>query len=198
MRLILKEDVKDLGRVGDVVTVAEGYGRNYLLPRKLAVTATPGNMQDHQKRIKAAEERAAKEKLEAQGLLDQLRQTRLTLHHRSAEGTTRLHGSITSAEIAEKINAILSPARPLDRRSVELPEPIRTLGEHTVNVRLGKGMTAVLAVEVIDENAPPPAAAAPSRPAAEASAPAPTAAETPSQPVSEEPASESEPEAEEV
>jgi large subunit ribosomal protein L9 len=176
MRLILKEDVKDLGRVGDVVTVAEGYGRNYLLPRNLAVLATPGNMKDHEKRIKAAEERAAKEKMDAQALLEQLRQLHVTITHRAAEGTTRLHGSITSTEIADKINATLNPARPVDRRDVELPEPIRTLGEHTVNVRLGKGMTAVVGITVVDEHAQAAAEVTPA-PAAPAAEPEGVAAE---------------------
>src|SRR5688572_29439979 len=100
MRIILKEDVKDLGRIGDVVTVAPGYGRNYLLPRKLAVMATPGNTKDHEKRIRAAQEREAKERQEAMGLLDRVRDVRVSVTHRAAEGSTRLHGSITAVEIA--------------------------------------------------------------------------------------------------
>jgi large subunit ribosomal protein L9 len=173
MRIILKEDVKDLGHVGDVVNVAEGYGRNYLLPRKMGVLATAGNMKDHDKRIKAAEERQARERQESLAVLDRVRGVRLTLTHRAAEGSTRLHGSITPAEIAEKLNAAISAGRPVDRRAIELRDPIRTLGEHTVTVRMGKGMTAQFVVDVQDENAAREAAAAAAATAAAAAAAAP-------------------------
>jgi large subunit ribosomal protein L9 len=160
MRIILKQDVKDLGRVGDVVTVAAGFGRNYLLPRQMGVLATPGNMKDHDKRIKAAQERQARERQEAIAVLDRVRDVRLTLTHRAAEGSTRLHGSITPAEIADKLNAAVPSSHPIDRRAIELRDPIRSLGEHTVTVRLGKGMTAQFIVHVQDENAARAAAAA--------------------------------------
>jgi large subunit ribosomal protein L9 len=160
MRIILKEDVKDLGRIGDVVSVAPGYGRNYLLPRKLAVPATPGNTKDHEKRIKAAQEREAKERQEAMALLDRVRDVRVTVTHRAAEGSTRLHGSITAVEVAEKLNGVVKAHRPIDRRDIELRDPIRSLGEHTVTLRLGKGMTAQFIVEVQDEQAAREAAAA--------------------------------------
>jgi len=178
MRIILKEDVRDLGRIGDVVNVAEGYGRNYLLPRKLAVLATPGNLKDHDKRIKAAQEREAKERQESMALLERVRDVRLTVVHRAAEGSTRLHGSITAAEIADKLNASVQGHRPIDRRDIELRTPIRSLGEHTVTLRLGKGMTAQFTVEVQDEAAAREAAAA-AREAAAAAAAAEAAAAAP-------------------
>jgi large subunit ribosomal protein L9 len=153
MRIILKQDVKDLGRSGDVVTVAEGYGRNYLLPRKLAVQATPGNLTDWNKRIQAAQEREQKERQEAQGLVERLREARITLTGKAAEGTTRIHGSITAADIAGKINATLAPPTPIDRRDIELKEPIRSLGEHVVKIRLGKGIAAPVTVVVAEEGA---------------------------------------------
>jgi large subunit ribosomal protein L9 len=183
MRLILKQDVQDLGREGDLVTVAEGYGRNYLLPRRMAVLATPGNMKDHDKRIRAAQEREAKDRGEAMALLERLRQLRVTLTHRAAEGSTRLHGSITANEIADKLNTMLPAARTIDRREIDVRQPIRTLGEHTVNVRLGKGMAAPLTVEVLDENAPRGEQAAPAAAAPAAAAPArPEPAEDPTEP----------------
>lgn len=160
MRIILKEDVKDLGRVGDVVQVAAGYGRNYLLPRSLAVLATPGNTKDHEKRIKAAQEREVKERQEASTLLDRVRDVRVNVIHRAAEGSTRLHGSITAIEIAEKLNSTVQTPRPIDRRDIVLRNPIRTLGEHTVTLRLGKAMTTQFVVSVQDENAAREAAAA--------------------------------------
>jgi large subunit ribosomal protein L9 len=153
MRIILKQDVKDLGRSGDVVNVAEGYGRNYLLPRKLAVLASPGNLKDWNKRIQAAQEREQKERMDAQSLVERLRETRITLIGKAAEGTTRIHGSITAADIASKINATLMPPTPIDRRDIELKEAIRSLGEHVVKVRLGKGITAPVTVAVAEEGA---------------------------------------------
>jgi large subunit ribosomal protein L9 len=153
MRIILKQDVKDLGRSGDVVTVAEGYGRNYLLPRKMAVLASPGNLKDWNKRIQAAQEREQKERQEAQAVVDRLRETRLTVTGKAAEGTTRIHGSITAADIAGRLNAELAPPTPIDRRDIELKEPIRSLGEHVVKVRLGKGIAATVTVAVVEEGA---------------------------------------------
>src|SRR5919198_1792253 len=128
MQVILRDDVKDLGRSGELVTVSEGYARNYLLPRKLAVQATPGMMKDMRKRMEAAKQREAKEVEEAQKVAESLKDARVTIPGRAAEGSTRLHGSITAQDIADVINKGL--ARPVDKRDIELPEPIRTLGTH--------------------------------------------------------------------
>ncbi len=148
MQIILKDDVKDLGRTGEMVTVAEGYARNYLLPRKLAVTATPGNMKDFQKKIAVAKERDARERAEAEKVMARIRETRLTLTGRAAEGSTRLHGSITAENVAQSLSQALGQT--FDRRSVELKNPIRTLGTHQVAIRLLKGVTAPVTVEVVD------------------------------------------------
>ena len=182
MQIILKEDVKDLGRSGEMVTVAEGYARNYLLPRKLAVQATPGNLNDLRKRIDAAKERADRERGDAERLMERIRATRLTLNGRAAEGSTRLHGSITSENVASALTQALG--HEFDRRAVELKNPIRTLGTHQVGIKLMKGLTAPVTVEVVDatqvETAPEAAqpateaSAAPPRPAAPAVETAPT------------------------
>jgi large subunit ribosomal protein L9 len=196
VQIILKEDVKDLGRVGEMVTVAEGYARNYLLPRKLAVSATPGNIKDHQKRIVAAKEREARERADAESVLARVRETRLTLTGRAAEGSTRLHGSITAENVAAALSQALGT--PFDKRNVELKNPIRTLGTHQVNIRMLKGMTAPVTVEVVDAAAQaeaaaqaaaakpapkpapePEAAPAPEAASATAEAPAPEAAPAP-------------------
>src|SRR5437588_258818 len=100
MQIILKEDVKDLGRSGEMVTVAEGFARNYLLPRKLAVQATPGMMKDMRKRMDAAKQRDARETDEAQKVAETLKDARLTISGRAAEGSTRQHGSITPADLS--------------------------------------------------------------------------------------------------
>jgi large subunit ribosomal protein L9 len=148
MQVILREDVKDLGRSGELVTVAEGYARNYLLPRKLAVQASPGMMKDMRKRMEAAKQREAKEQEEAQTVAETLKDARLTIPGRAAEGSSRLHGSITTEALAELISKALS--RPVDRRDIELKEPIRTLGTHQVSVKLARGVSAPVTVEVVE------------------------------------------------
>jgi large subunit ribosomal protein L9 len=183
MQIILKEDVKDLGRSGEMVMVAEGYARNFLLPRKLAVQATPGNMKDLQKRISAAKEREARERADAEQVMVRIRETRLTLTGRAAEGSTRLHGSITSENVASALSQALG--LPFDKRNVELKNPIRNLGTHQVGIKLLKGLTAPVTVDVVDAaakaeeeaqaaaaKAAPPAAPKPEKPAEETAAPA--------------------------
>jgi large subunit ribosomal protein L9 len=182
MQIILKEDVKDLGRSGEMVMVAEGYARNYLLPRKLAVQATPGNMKDLQKRISAAKEREARERADAEQVMVRIRETRLTLTGRAAEGSTRLHGSITSENVASALSQALG--LPFDKRNVELKNPIRNLGTHQVGIKLLKGLTAPVTVDVVDAaakaeeeaqaaaKAAPPAAPKPEKPTEETAAPA--------------------------
>ena len=148
MKLILREDVRDLGRSGELVEVKDGYGRNYLLPRKLAVPATEGNLRDFQKRISAAREREAKERASATALADRLRGQRIVLIHRVAEGTQRLHGSVTTAEIAEAISKLAE--QPIDRRDVDLSKPIRTLGEYQVSYKVMRGISVPIKVLVAD------------------------------------------------
>ncbi len=189
MQIILKEDVKDLGRSGEMVTVAEGYARNYLLPRKLAVQATSGNMKDLQKRIAAAKEREVRERADAESVMARIRETRLTLTGRAAEGSTRLHGSITAENVAAALSQALGTG--FDKRNVELKNPIRTLGTHQVWIKLLKGMTAPVTVEVVDAAAQAEAAAqAASAQAAKAPHPAqaPAAAPSPGEAAAPEPA----------
>src|SRR5262249_60183012 len=107
MKIILKQDVRELGRNGDVVEVKEGYARNFLLPKKLAVPATEGYMKDLSKRIEVARQREERERSEARGLGDRLRELRVTIQHRAAEGSTRLHGSATSENTADAVRAAL-------------------------------------------------------------------------------------------
>jgi large subunit ribosomal protein L9 len=168
LQIILREDVKDLGRSGELVSVAEGYARNYLLPRKLAVTATPGNMKDFQKRIAVAKERETRERADAEQVGERIRATRLTLTGRAAEGSTRLHGSITGENVAAALSQALG--MPFDKRNVELKNPIRTLGTHQVGIKLLKGMTTPVTIDVVD-------AAAKAEAEAQASAEAQAAAE---------------------
>ncbi len=157
MKVILRADVPDLGRSGELVEVKDGYARNYLLPRKLAVPATPGNLKDYQKRIAAAREREERERQAALNLAEELRGRPITLVHRAAEGTTRLHGSVTSSEIAEAIRQ--QTGREVDRRDIDLRQPIRALGEYQVNLKLMRGVTVPLRIVVTDREPTEEAAA---------------------------------------
>jgi large subunit ribosomal protein L9 len=148
VKLILREDVRDLGRSGELVEVKDGYGRNYLLPQKLAVPATEGNVRDFKKRIAAAKEREVRERAAANELAERLRGKRIVLIHRVAEGTQRLHGSVTAAEIAVEIEKLAGQT--IDRRDVDIKRPIRMLGEYQVNYKVMRGITVPLQVLVAD------------------------------------------------
>ena len=136
---ILLEDVDTLGARGEIVDVAPGYLRNYLLPRKLAHAATPGALAEAQRRIEAAE-RAAREAAErAQENATLLSRTVLTVSHPAGE-VGRLFGQVTAQEIADAIRQARSLN--LDRRKIRLEEPIRTTGTHMVEVEVHEGVTA--------------------------------------------------------
>jgi large subunit ribosomal protein L9 len=169
VKIILKSDVRDLGRSGELVEVKEGYARNYLLPRSLAVPATAGNLKDYQKRIAAAKEREERERAVANTTADQLRGKRITIIHRAAEGTTRLHGSVTAADVADAIGKALG--KPIDRRDVDIRQPIRSLGQYQVNVKLMRGLTVPIQLLVAErEPVEEPPAEAPAEPAVESAA----------------------------
>ncbi len=145
---ILLQDVEDLGRRGDPVDVAPGYLRNYLVPRKLAQPATPGALEEAQRRHAAAEkaERArAQREAEAAGLLSK---TVLTIHQRAGEDG-KLFGSVGTKEIADAIRE----ARDLriDRRKIRLEQPIREIGTFMVEIELADGATAAVKTIVAEE-----------------------------------------------
>jgi large subunit ribosomal protein L9 len=136
---ILLKDVETLGDRGDVIDVSPGYLRNYLVPRKLAQPATAASIADAQRRMEAAERAAteAVEKAEEQAAL--LRKTVLTISHQAGDDG-RLFGSVTSQEIADAVRQARGVR--LDKRRVQLPEPIRTTGTHMVTVEVADGVTA--------------------------------------------------------
>jgi large subunit ribosomal protein L9 len=148
MEVILKEDVTKLGSRGDVVKVAEGYGRNYLLPRKLAIQANSGNKAVIVQMKAASVRRSAKEKTQAEELAKQFDGLSVSFQRRSGEHD-HLFGSVTSGDIAD---AIAKKGVTLDRRQIQLHEPLKSLGEFTVPVKLHKEVTAHLKV-VIDKEA---------------------------------------------
>jgi len=150
MQVILREDVPNLGRSGEVVTVKPGYGRNYLLPRGLAVIATPKNMArlEHEKRV--IEQRNQKLLRDAQAIKDRLEQLSINIPRAVGQGE-KLYGSVTSRDIAD---ALREAGVPIDHRAIHLEEPLKTLGMFPVEVRLGRGVVATLKVWVVaQENA---------------------------------------------
>lgn len=148
MKVILVQDVPNLGQAGDVKDVSHGYARNYLLPRKLAIEATPGNLKQWEQRRRALERRAEQARLSAASLAEKLARTVVRVPVRVGE-MGRLFGSVTAQDIASALAD--QTAIEIDRHTIELEEPIRTLGTHEVSVRLGAGVVAKLTVEVVPE-----------------------------------------------
>ncbi len=146
MKVILRTDVKNLGRKGETVNVAEGYARNFLIPRGLAVEATESNLRDlaHQQQVQEA--RQQRELAEARALAERLGQHTFTVKARAGEGG-RLFGSVTAADIAAAVQRELGVN--LDRRRLELTEPIKALGRYQVPVRLAGGIQARVNVAVV-------------------------------------------------
>jgi len=144
MEVILKEDINNLGHRGDVVKVADGYGRNFLLPKKLAMEATAANRAVIEQMKAAAVRRSAKEKSEAEALVSQLNNVVLAFERKVGEHD-QLFGSVTSADIAHALEA---KGFNIDRRKVQLEEPLKQLGEFHVPVRLHREVTAHVAVTV--------------------------------------------------
>ena len=171
MKVILLKDVDHLGRTGDVKEVAPGYARNFLLRRGLVAIATPGQM----KRLDQLRAQRAKEDQrrlsEAQQLAERLRALEVTIPARVGE-QGRLFGSVTTQDIAAALKE--QHGVEIDRRDLEQEDPIRTLGTHTVAVRLGGSVHGQVRVTVVEEGRPAgeSAAPAPSAPIEEAAAPA--------------------------
>jgi len=147
MEVILKEDVPQLGSRGDVVKVAEGYGRNFLLPKKLAIEANQANKAVIEQMKAAAIRRHQKDKADAEKLAGQLNAVVIALKRRSGDHE-QLFGSVTSSDIATELE---HKGFNIDRRKLSLDEPIKTLGEHSVSIRLIKDVTAHVKVTVEKE-----------------------------------------------
>ena len=145
MRVILTEDLKGKGKKGEMINVAGGYARNYLIPRGLAVEATESNIRDLD-RIKQAEaKRKERERGQAEDLASRLAEVGIVLKARAGE-KGRLFGSITNKDIADALSKVVGEE--IDKKKVELEEPIRALGEYTVNVRLYAGVSQAIKVTV--------------------------------------------------
>ena len=145
MQVILKEDVHNLGRSGELVTVKPGYGRNYLIPQGLAMAATADNMQriEHEKKVIAA--RNAKVLKDSQAMADRLAAVEVQIERQVGEGD-KLFGSVTAADVVEAVQA--QTGIELDRRKVHLADPIREVGQHTVTVKLHADVEFPVTVDV--------------------------------------------------
>jgi large subunit ribosomal protein L9 len=154
MKVILADDVQPLGVKGDVVTVADGYARNFLVPKGLALVATKGTLRQAEQMQRARAEREQKEKEAAAAKVSQLAASPVYISARAGE-EGRLFGSVTRADVARAIEEQLNEK--IDRHDVRLDEPIRSLGLHQVEVHLHEEVNALVTVEVIahEEEAEP-------------------------------------------
>lgn len=145
MQVILREDVPNLGQTGELVNVKDGYGRNYLIPRGLAVLATPRNMRrlEHEKRV--ISQRDLKRRKDAQSVKKKIESLSLTIAKHTGE-EDKLFGSVTTREIAD---ALQEEGFNIDRRTIQLDQPIKTLGVYTVTVKLAREITANLKLWVV-------------------------------------------------
>jgi large subunit ribosomal protein L9 len=149
MKLILTADVPNLGAPGDLVEVKDGYGRNYLLPRKLAIVATRGAEKQVASIQRAQKARQIRDLGHAKEIAGQLGELAVTVKAKAAGDSGRLFGSVTAADVVEAIRAAGGP--PLDRRAVELAGQIKTVGTHPVIVHLHPEVTAELDVAVVGD-----------------------------------------------
>jgi large subunit ribosomal protein L9 len=156
MEVILREHVDHLGKRGEIVKVADGYARNYLLPRKLALPATDGNRKHVERERKIMETREGEERGRAEAIAARLQAIDIAIARRVGD-TEQLYGSVTAADIADLLKA---KGFEVDRRKLILPEPLKTLGEHNVPLKLHREVTVALKVRVVREGADstPPAA----------------------------------------
>ncbi len=145
MEVLLLQDVDQLGQIGDVKRVADGYARNYLIPRGLAAVATPGAIKQAERLRQAATRREAKAFSEAQALAQLLDGQTISFQARAGE-SDRLYGSITSANIAESLEEKIG--RVVDRRKIDLEEPLKELGTHAVTIRLAPEAEAKVTVVI--------------------------------------------------
>jgi large subunit ribosomal protein L9 len=145
MEIILREHVEHLGRRGDIVSVADGYARNYLLPRKLALPATDGNKKRVERERKLLEAREADERRAAEAVAERLALVEVVVARRVGENDT-LYGSVTSADVAA---SLAEQHVEIDRRKIQLPEPLKALGEYDVPVKLHRDVTGQVKVKVV-------------------------------------------------
>ncbi len=146
MKVILLQDVKGKGKKGQMLEVSDGYARNFMLPRKLAIEATPDAINTMRMNDKATQERIAREKAEAMATAQQLRDMTVTVTAKGG-GSGRLFGSVTNQEIAD---ALAKAGIKLDKRKISISDPIKNVGTYTVTCKLGYEISAPLTVKIVE------------------------------------------------
>ncbi len=147
MKVILTQDVKGKGKKGQMIEISDGYARNFMLPRKLAIEATPDAVNTMRMNDKATQERIAREKAEAMDTARKLRELTVVVKAKGG-GAGRLFGSVTNQEIADSLKNQAGIA--LDKRKIVLSDPIKTVGTYTATCRLGYEITAPLTVKIVE------------------------------------------------
>lgn len=156
VQVVLLETVPDLGEIGDVRSVAAGYARNFLLPRRLAVPATRQRLDDAQFQAELQDRREESERREAQHLADMIQGVTLTIHVQVG-GQGRMHGQITNRDVAAAL--VEQHGAEIDRHLIQIDSPIRSLGRYLVPIRLAAGLEASVMLDVVEqEDEPEPAA----------------------------------------
>ncbi|NDV19329.1 50S ribosomal protein L9 [Pseudodesulfovibrio sp. JC047] len=150
MKLILRADVDSLGRLGDIVTVKDGYGRNYLIPQGLAKPATKANLKAFELERRKLQEQADSLRTRAQGLADKIAATPVSIEVRVGDGD-KLYGSVTTSNIGDAMEAA---GIDIDRRKILLPDPIRALGEYDIEIRLHPDVRGELKLSVLRHGGP--------------------------------------------
>jgi len=144
MKVILQKDVKDLGKAGDLVNVSEGFARNFLFPRKLALEATEKRVKEFEHLTRVAEAKRKKASSDRQALLNKM--AGVTLNFKLAAGESdRLFGTVTTTDIS---NALEKQGYSIDRRDIHLEEPIKILGQHKATIKYSEGLQAQIAISV--------------------------------------------------
>ncbi|NLM28603.1 MAG: 50S ribosomal protein L9 [Clostridiaceae bacterium] len=148
MKVILKQDVKNLGKANTLVNVNDGYARNYLIPKGLAVIADSAAINEMKMRSDAENTKRERELANAKKIAEKISDKTIVFHSKAGENG-KLFGSITGKDIADKLEKDFSIS--VDKRRINLPEAIRTLGLHEVEIKLHQGVSSVIKVNVIDE-----------------------------------------------
>lgn len=151
MKIVLRQDVPKLGEAGTIQTVADGYARNYLIPKGMAVVATPGEIKTAEHNMKVRERKVSRQEEQLQSLADKIQGARLEFTARAGD-QGRLFGSVTTNDIAEQLNGKIGEE--IDRRKIQLTEPLRTIGEHEVEIHLVGKLRPTITVVIEAEGAP--------------------------------------------
>jgi large subunit ribosomal protein L9 len=147
MKIILKEDIKKIGKMGQIVDVANGYARNYLVPKGLAVEASTKNIRSLEHEKKIIQEKAKKLKDSAQDIASRISSMTLTIKAKAGE-EEKLFGSVTTMDIAE---ALLNEGLDIDKKKISLEEPIKRLGSYSVQIKLHSDVSVPLNIQIIQE-----------------------------------------------